>query len=67
MFQRNTLVGDWSTDTLDGRIKSLDGNNYAQVFVNKGYCANIYISLIARVNVAMYLKYFVGNLGFQHI
>ena len=42
MFQRNTLVGDWSTDTLDGRIKSLDGNNYAQVFVNKGYYANVY-------------------------
>ena len=42
MFQRKTLVGDWSTDTLDGRIVSLDGNKYAQVFANKSYFAKIY-------------------------
>ena len=42
MFQRKTLVGDWSTDTLDGRIVSLNGNKYAQVFANKSYFAKIY-------------------------
>ena len=42
MLQRKTVVGYWSTDTLDGRTKSLDGNKYAQVFVNKGYFAKIY-------------------------
>ena len=42
MFQRKTLVGDWSTDNLDGRTKSLDGNKYAQVFANKGYFVKIY-------------------------
>jgi hypothetical protein len=27
---------------MDGRLKSLDGNRYAQVFANKGYFAKIY-------------------------
>ena len=42
MFSRTTLLGDWSTDTMDGRCKSLDGNKYAQVFANKGYFSRIY-------------------------
>jgi len=37
MFERKTLRGQWSTDTMDGRCKSLDGNRYAQVFANKSY------------------------------
>ena len=42
MFQRKTLLGEWSTDTMDGRCKSLDGNKYAQVFANKSYFSRIY-------------------------
>ena len=42
MFHRKTLGGEWSTDTMDGRCKSLDGNNFAQVFTNKSYFAKIY-------------------------
>ena len=42
VFSRKTLSGDWSTDTMDGRCKSLEGNKYAQVFANKGYFARIY-------------------------
>ena len=42
MFTRKTLNGDWSTDTMDGRCKSLDGNKYAQVFANKAYFSRIY-------------------------
>ena len=42
MFTRKTLSGDWSTDTMDGRSKTLDGNKYAQVFANKSYFAQIY-------------------------
>ena len=33
MFYRKKLAGEWATDTMDGRLKSLD----AQVFSNKGY------------------------------
>ena len=42
VFQRKTLAGVWSTDTMDGRSVSLDGNRYAQVFTNKNYFARIY-------------------------
>jgi len=42
MFERKTLQGQWSTDTMDGRCKSLDGNRYAQVFANKSYFSRIY-------------------------
>ena len=42
MFSRKTLSGDWSTDTMDGRVKSLEGNKYAQVFANKAYFSRIY-------------------------
>ena len=42
VFTRKTLLGDWSTDTMDGRCKTLDGNRYAQVFANKGYFSRIY-------------------------
>ena len=42
VFSRKTLNGEWSTDTMDGRVKSLDGNRYAQVFANKSYFAKIY-------------------------
>jgi hypothetical protein len=42
VFSRKTLSGDWSTDTMDGRVKSLEGNKYAQVFANKAYFSRIY-------------------------
>ena len=42
MFHRKTLKGDWATDTMVARSKSLDGNLYAQVFANKGYFAKVY-------------------------
>ena len=35
MFNKKTLTGAWSYDTLDGRTKSLDSDRYAQVFANK--------------------------------
>ena len=42
MFTRKTLSGSWSTDTMDGRCKTLDGNKFAQVFANKAYFSRIY-------------------------
>ena len=42
MFYRKTLAGEWATDTMNGRLKSLDGNRYAQVLSNKGYFARLY-------------------------
>ena len=42
VFHRKTLAGAWSTDTMDGRSVSLEGNRYAQVFTNKNYFARLY-------------------------
>ena len=42
MFYNKTLTGEWATDTIDGRTKSLDGNRYAQIFTNKNYYAKLY-------------------------
>ena len=42
MFERKTLSGKWSTDTIDGKCKSLIGNRYDQVFANRGYFSKIY-------------------------
>ena len=42
VFSRKTLQGDWSTDTMDARSKSLEGNRYAQVFSNKAFFSRIY-------------------------
>ena len=42
MFERKTLSGKWSTDTIDGRCKSLMGNRYGQVLANRGYFYKTY-------------------------
>ena len=42
MFHWKSIAGEWSTDTIDGRYKSLDGNRYAQVFANRNYFSRIY-------------------------
>ena len=42
MFQRKALAGSWSTDTMDGQSKSLEGNRFVQVFTNKAYFSRIY-------------------------
>lgn len=42
MYFNKTLIGEQSTDTFDGRTKSLDGNRYAQVFANKRYFSKLY-------------------------
>ena len=35
IFERPLLRGHFYTDTMDGRVKSFDGNQYAQVFATK--------------------------------
>ena len=43
VFQTKSLTGMWATDTIDRRVKSLDGNRYAQVFSNGTYFSEIYL------------------------
>jgi Reverse transcriptase (RNA-dependent DNA polymerase) len=42
VFERPLLRGDFYTDTMDGRSKSLSGNKYAQVMANKDFFAVAY-------------------------
>ena len=35
IFHKTRIGGKWLTDTMDGRVKQLDGNLYSQVFANK--------------------------------
>ena len=42
IFQLPRLQGTWFSDTIDGRVKSKDGNKYAQIFANGSYFATIY-------------------------
>ena len=34
VLQNNSLTGMWTTYTMDGQVKSLDGNQYAHVLYN---------------------------------
>ena len=42
VFERPLLRGDFYTDTMDARAKSLEGNKYAQVFANRDLFAIAY-------------------------
>ena len=42
IFHKTRLGGNFLTDTMNGRVKLLDGNLYAQVFANKTMFAAVY-------------------------
>jgi hypothetical protein len=42
MYDRKRLSGTWFSDTIDGRVKSRDGNRYAQIFANGNGFSAIY-------------------------
>ena len=42
IFQLPRLQGTWFSDTVDGHVKSRDGNSYGQIFANEAYFATIY-------------------------
>ena len=42
VFYTKRIIGMWDTDTMDGRVKYLDGNRYAEVFSNGTYFSDIY-------------------------
>ena len=61
-FQTKRLDGKWATDTMDGRVKSLDGNRYAQVFSNQNFFAKIY-PMEKKSEAGEQLKQFIIDLG----
>ena len=62
LFQTKRLTGMCATDTMDIRLKSLDGNQYAQVFSNGAYFSEIY-PMAKKADAGQALKTFVMELG----
>ncbi len=62
MFERKRLGGKWASDTMDGRVKSLDGNQYAQVFTNGGFFAEVY-PMASKKDAGIALRTFIMDLG----
>jgi hypothetical protein len=58
MFQTKLLAGKWASDTMDGHVKSLDGNQYAQVFSNGGFFAEVY-PMARKADAGLALKFFI--------
>ena len=52
----------WYTYTMDGQVKSLDRNRYAQVFSNRTYFAEIY-PMVKKADAGQEMKTFVMILG----
>jgi hypothetical protein len=62
VFQKPLLRGDFYTDTMDGRCKSLNGNRYAQVFANKDFFATAF-PLHAKSEAGDALRRFINEYG----
>jgi hypothetical protein len=62
MFQTKRLVGKWASDTMDSRVKPLDGNQYAQVFSNGGFFAEVY-PMARKADAGLALKAFIMEFG----
>ncbi len=62
MFQTKRLAGKWASDTIDGRVKPLDGNQYAQVFSNGGFFAEVY-PMARKADAGLALKSFIIEFG----
>ena len=61
-FQTKRLAGMWASDTMDGRVKSMDGNRYGQVFANGSFFAEVY-PMARKADAGQALKTFVMELG----
>jgi hypothetical protein len=62
VFEKPLLRGDFYTDTMDGRSKSMNVNNYAQIFTNKDFFAVAY-PLTAKSGAGDALRQFINEFG----
>ena len=62
VFERPLLRGDFYTDTMDARAKSLEGNKYAQVFANRDLFAIAY-PMRAKLAAGDGLRQFIQDFG----
>ena len=52
----------WATDTMDGRVKSLNANQYAPVFSKDSLFAEMY-PMARKADAGLALKEFIVELG----
>jgi hypothetical protein len=62
IYEKPLLRGDYYTDTMDGRCKSLDGNRYAQIMANKDYFAVAY-PMSKKSEAGKSLRRFIHDFG----
>jgi hypothetical protein len=63
MFQTKRLAGKWASDTMDGHVKSLDGNQYAQVFSNGGFFFAEVYPMACKADAGLALKSCIMEFG----
>ena len=61
MFLTKSLTVIWATDTMGGRVNSLDRNHYTQVFSNGTYFSEIYLTA-KKSDVRQALKTFLVDI-----
>lgn len=62
VFEKPLLRGDFYTDTMDGRCKSLQGNRYAQIMANKDFFAIAY-PMASKSSAGDSLRQFIHDFG----
>ena len=62
VFEKPLLRGDYYTDTMDGRCKSVNGKRYAQVFANKDFFA-VAFPLTSKSGAGDALRQFISEFG----
>ena len=62
VFEKPLLRGEFYTDTMDGRCKSINGNRYAQVFANKDFFATAF-PLHSKSEAGDALRQFINEYG----
>ena len=62
VFEKPLLRGDFYTDTMDGRCRSLNGNRYAQVMANKDFFAVAY-PMMSKSGAGDALRQFINEYG----
>jgi hypothetical protein len=62
VFEKPLLRGDFYTDTMDGRCKSMNGNRYAQVMANKDFFAVAY-PMASKSAAGDSLRQFINEYG----
>ena len=62
IFHKQRLCVKWYTYTMDGRIESIDGNRYAQVFKNKAQFVQVY-HMDKKSKAGYALRTFINEIG----